>query len=63
MSAALPPTVNMQLLLASKSKGRVVKGRCGVEPASLLGEMENLLLQKVVTPLQYASATYTYTYS
>ena len=46
MSAALPLTVKHAIAVGHMSKGRVVKGieRCGVEPASLLGEMENSLL-------------------
>ena len=45
MSGALPPTVNMGSLLAIKSNGRVVKGigQTWLDPASLLGEMENSL--------------------
>ena len=68
MSAALPLTVNMQSLLASKSKGRVVKG---IEPTwcraskSAWGDGK-FAATKAATPLQYASAgdsppsTYTY---
>ena len=53
MSAALPLTVNMQLLLAIKSKGRVVKGieqmRCrAVRFAQGDGKF-------AATPLQYVS--------
>ena len=43
MSAAYPPTVNNASAVGHMLKERVVKGieQCGVEPASLLGEMEN----------------------
>ena len=57
MSAALPPTVNMQLLLAIKSKGRVVKGieqmRCR---AVRFAWSDEKFAANAATPLQYASA-------
>ena len=57
MSAALPPMVNKQSLLAIKSKGRVVKGmeqmRCrAVEFAWVDGKFA---AKNAATPLQYAS--------
>ena len=54
MSAALPSdgqTCNRCWPYVKRENGK----RRGVEPASLLGEMENSL-QIAVTPLQYASA-------
>ena len=58
MSAALPPTVSKQSLLAIKSKGRVVKAieqmRCrAVRFAWGDGKFAT---KNAATPLQYASA-------
>ena len=57
MSVALPLTVNMQLLLANKSKGRVVKGieqmRCR---AVRFARGDGKFAANAATPLQYASA-------
>ena len=57
MSAALPPTVNMQSLLDFKSKERVVKG---IEHmwcrASKSARGDGKFAANVATPLQYASA-------
>ena len=57
MSAALPLTVNMQSLLAIKSKGRVVKGieqmRCR---AVRFAQGDGKFAANAGTPLQYASA-------
>ena len=57
MSAALPPTVSKQSLLAIKSKGRVVKGieqmRCR---AIRFARGDGKLTTNAATPLQYASA-------
>ena len=71
MSAALPPTVNMQSLLASKSKGRVVKGikQTWCRASKSAQGDGKFAATKAATPLQYASAgyspptTYTYTYT
>ena len=52
MSAALPPTVNKQSLLAIKSKGRVVK--CIEQMKFSRGDGK--FTANVVTPLQYTSA-------
>ena len=57
MSAALPPMVDKQLLLAIKSKGRVVKGieqmRCR---AVRFAWGDGKFAENKATPLQYASA-------
>ena len=56
MSAALPSTVNKQLLLAIKSKGRVVKGieqiRCR---AVRFARGDGKFASNAATSLQYAS--------
>ena len=57
MSAALLPTFNKRLLLAIKSKGRVVKGmeqmRC---TAMRFARGDGKFAGNAATPLQYASA-------
>ena len=57
MSAALPPTVNKQSLLAIKSKGRLVKG---IEQmrwrAVRFAWGDGKFAANAATPLQYTSA-------
>ena len=57
MSAVLPPTVNMQSLLAIKSNGRVVKGieqiRCR---AARFPRGDGKFAANAANPLQYVSA-------
>ena len=57
MSAALPPMVIMQLLLAIKSKGRVVKGREQIRCRAVrFARGDGKFAANAATPLQYASA-------
>ena len=53
MSAALPPTVNLQSLLAIKSKGRVKKGKEQMRCRAVRFAQGDA---NAATPLQYASA-------
>ena len=57
MSSALPPTANKQLMLAIKSKRRVVKGieqmRCR---AIRFARGDGKFAANVATPLQYVGA-------
>ena len=57
MSAVLPPAVNKQLLLAIKSKGRVVKGRDQMScKAVRFAGGDGKSASNAATPLQYVSA-------